>query len=87
MWKLTLGYDITKESGENLPIINKTKHMTTNEQKKYKMESRKSWQTKKPPKRANCKGMGTNQVLKPLHPPLLLKSQEAYSKNFSQNFR
>jgi hypothetical protein len=53
--------------------------------KRYKMEGPKSWQTKKPPKRANHKGMGTNQV--PKHPPLPhTKLREAYSKNFSQNF-
>jgi len=34
MWKLTLGYGITKECDENLPIINKTKHRTTKGKKK-----------------------------------------------------
>jgi hypothetical protein len=39
--------------------------------KRYKMEGPNSWQTKKPPKRANRKGMGTNQVPKPLHLPVV----------------
>jgi hypothetical protein len=34
MWKLNLGYGITKECDENLPIINKTKHRTTKGKKK-----------------------------------------------------
>ncbi len=46
--------------------------------KRYKMEGPKSWQTKKAPKRANCKGMGTNQVSKPLHPQPLKSSCEKH---------
>jgi hypothetical protein len=66
---LTLGYDITKECGENLPIINKTKHLTT---KRNKMEGPKSWQTKETSKAGKSQGNGnksSTQTPTPPHPP------------------